>query len=321
MGVEERILKLLDEVREDGILQSEIPRALNLSKSTVSEILTNFEAKRLVVRKSISARAYRVWKAEHLPFPFQGILRLGILKSSEYAYLIKAAVEKSVLIKLFNDPLALTRSLSQGRVDIAASPLLTQVIMGVLMKNFLIKRIVAKNGSGVVFSGSKVGVFGTTEISTMDRNLRKFISERGVGIRYFSSPQSMIESLRRGEIEGIAIWEPYLTMLREEGFEAIFFDDILGDFICCSLAVNRESFDLNRGTIENFLNHYDRICGKELSKDDLALISKRLGFEDKLVERSLKNYKFCQEIFLDEIRSYLRDSGIDLSEESIRSVF
>ncbi|MBO8182003.1 MAG: MarR family transcriptional regulator [Archaeoglobus sp.] len=326
MGAEKRILDLLDEVGGDGILQSEIPKILNLSKSTVSEILSEFESKGLVIRKKISARANRVWRTENYPFPYPGVLKLGILKSSEYAYLIKAAVEEGVVVKLFNDPIDLTRSLSQGRVDMAASPLLTQLVMGVLMKNFRIIRIVAKNGSGVVFSNSKVGVFGTTEMSTMDRNLRRFLSLIGKDfkidfkIHYFNSPESMIESLRNGEIEGLAIWEPYLTLLEEEGYKAKRFSEVIGEFVCCSLAVNEESLALNRGKIESFLGIYDGGCGKELKREDLNLIAEKLEFEVGLLERSIKSYIFCPEVKEEEIVSYLEGSGINLSRESLRTV-
>ena len=322
MGAEKRILDLLDEVGEDGVLQSEIPKILNLSKSTVSEILSEFESKGLVTRKKISARANRVWRTENYPFPYPGVLKLGILKSSEYAYLIKAAVEEGVVVKLFNDPIDLTRSLSQGKVDMAASPLLTQLVMGVLMKNFRIIRIVAKNGSGVVFSNSKVGIFGTTEMSTMDRNLRRFLSLIGndFKIHYFNSPESMIESLRNGEIEGLAIWEPYLTMLEEEGYKAKHFKEVIGEFVCCSLAVNEESLALNRGKIESFLGIYDGECGKELKREDLNLVAEKLEFEVGLLERSIKSYIFCPEVEEGEIISYLKESGINLSRESLRTV-
>jgi len=322
---EEKIIRLLDDVKEDGILQSEIPRILNLSKSTVSEILSDLESRGEVIRKGISARSYRVWKAKYFPSPFPGLLRLGILKSTEYAYLIIAALKNNVIVKLFDDPIDLTRALSQGRVDMAASPLLTQVIMGILMKNFKIFRIVAKNGSGIVFSNSKTGIFGTTEMSTMDRNLRKFLTRHGgkrvhERVHYFNSPKSMIESLKSGEIEGLAIWEPYLTMLKEDGFEIRHFNEVLGDFICCSLAVNVESLDINGEKIENFLNSYDEICNKEFEEEELDLLAGVLQFDRILIEKSIKNYRFCPRTDIDEIKAYIRESGINLSEESLSGV-
>ena len=317
---EERILDLLRKVKWNGILQSEISRILDLSKSTVSEILSDFEARKAVVRKKISARSYRVWLSEYLPAPAPGILRLGILKSSEYAYLVKAAFENGVLVTVFNDPIDLTRALSQGRVDLAASPLLTQLMMGVLMKNFRIVRIVAKNGSGVVFSNSKNGIFGTTEMSTMDRNLRKFLSAREFRIHYFNSPESMIKSLKEGEIEGLAIWEPYLTILEEEGFEVRRFDETIGEFICCSVALNKESLRLNANEMVDFLRVYDEGCGGELKGKEINLIARKIGFDRELFEKSMASYIFCPKICGDEIEDYLKDSGINLSRESLEAI-
>ncbi len=321
MLAEEKIIRLLDEVGEEGILQSEIPRILNLSKSTVSEILSDLESKGEIIRKEISARSYRVWKVVHFPSPFPDLLRLGILKSTEYAYLVIAALKNDVIIKLFDDPINLTRALSQGRVDMAASPLLTQMIMGILIKNFKIVRIVAKNGSGIVFSNSQTGVFGTTEMSTMDRNLRKFLAiYGGKGIHYFNSPESMIESLKRGEIEGLAIWEPYLTRLREDGFKVRYFNELVGDFICCSLAINIESLSMNRKKIRDFLDSYDRICNKELGEEELNLLAEILRFDRTLIKKSIRNYQFCPKTDVDEIITYIMESGVNLSKESLLNV-
>lgn len=322
MGAEERVLELLDKVCEEGVFQSEISSILNFSKSTVSEILTELEVKGIVVRRKVSSRSYRVWKTEHLPFPYPGVIKLGILKSSEYVYLVKVAIEKKVVIKLFDDPIDLTRALSQGRVDMAASPLLTQLIMGILMKNFKIVRVVAKNGSGVGFSSSNNGVFGTTEMSTMDRNLRKFLSIGGreFRIQYFNSPESMIESLKKGEIEGLAIWEPYLTVLRENGFEVRYFNELLGDYICCSLAINLESLKVNREKIEDFLDSYDKVCNTNIGDNELSFLAESLGFDKTQLSKSLENYRFCPETSIDEIKVYIRESGINLSDESLFGV-
>ncbi len=321
MLAEERIIGLLDEVGENGILQSKIPRILNLSKSTVSEILSDLESRGEVIRKEISTRSYRVWRALHFPSPFPNLLRLGILKSTEYAYLVTAALKNNVIVKLFDDPIDLTRALSQGRVDMAASPLLTQTIMGILIKNFKIVRVVAKNGSGIVFSGSQTGIFGTTEMSTMDRNLRKFLAKySGKSIHYFNSPESMIESLRIGEIEGLAIWEPYLTRLKEGGFKVRYFNEIMGDFICCSLAINTESLSINRKRIDDFLRTYDRICGRKIGEEEFNVLAKILRFDPTLIKRSIESYKFCPESDVNEVMEYITESGINLSRESLLSV-
>jgi predicted transcriptional regulator len=317
---EKKIVKLLDEVGEKGILQSEIPRILNLSKSTVSEILSSLETEEKIIRKSVSARSYRVWKVEYFPTPHPNLLRLGILKSSEYAYLIIAALEKRAIIKIFNDPIDLTKALSQGKIDMAASPILTQVIMGILMKNFRIVRIIAKNGSGIVFSDCHNGIFGTTEMSTMDRNLRKFLSMYHGKVHYFNSPENMIKSLKEREIEGLAIWEPYLSMLKEQGFKVKYFKDIVGEFICCSLAVNIDSLSINGDRIREFLAYYDKICNKKLRKKDYNVLAEILKFNSNLIEKSVKSYSFCPKSDVNEIKFYIRDSGIDLSDESLLSV-
>jgi predicted transcriptional regulator len=321
MRADKKILYLLQSSGEKGVLQSEIPEILDLSKSTVSEILHALESEGKIIREKVSTKSFRVWMTENYPNPIPGVLRIGILKSTEYFYVILSALKCGALIRLFDDPVDLTRAVSQGKVDIAASPILTQTMMGILMKTFRIVRIVAKNGSGLALRGEN-GIYGTTEISTMDRNLRKYLSKIGkkrFRITYFNSPESIVDNLKKGLIDGVAIWEPYLTILRRQGYRVEYFRDILGDHFCCSICVNNESLRINGEFIQEFFEEYDTYCKQ--NSDEYRKVAEVLDFDEDVVRESLKSYSFCLTPGMDEIIDYIKDSGLEVSRESISKLF
>ncbi len=282
MDAEEKILSLLRERKEEGTLQSEMPEILNLSKSTVSEILSRLEEEGRILRKKVTSKSYRVWLLPYSPQPVEGIVRVGILRASEYAVVVNAAKKIGAAIRVYDSGLDLTRALVSGSVDVAASPLVSQVFFGILMKNISIVRIVAMNGSGIVFGGGKE-FFGCSEFSTMERNLRRYMRIRGMEerIRYFSSPKAMVDAI--DELRGIAIWEPYLTeMSGDHGIEM--FDEVLGDFVCCTLAYNVEFSKKNPELLDAFLDRFDS-GGK-----DVETLAELTGFDVNLVRRSIKRY-------------------------------
>lgn len=306
MRAEEKILSLLEKAKDEGELQGEIARKLNLSKSTVSEILSIMEEKKVVVRAEISPKSYRVWLAKYYPQPIEGVIRIGILKASEYARVVSAGKKLGAIFRVYRNGIEATKDLVHGVVDLAATPFVTQAFFGVLMKNIKIFRAVAMNGSGVAYSSGRG--FGCSEFSTMERMLRKFMKVKGLNerIRFFKSPEEMIAELPN--LRGVAIWEPYLSML--EPVEH--FDSVIGDFVCCSLAVNDEFLEVNEPLFEEFLEKYE----KSSPRDGVEPLSELLGFSKDLIERSLSSYEF--EVGFDELRRDIEELRFGGIEEILR---
>lgn len=303
MRAEEKIIFLLENAKEKGELQGEIARKLNLSKSTVSESLSILEEQRVIVRAEVSPKSYRVWLAKYFPQPVEGILRIGILKASEYVRVVSAGEKVGAIFRVYRNGIEATKDLVHGIVDLVASPFITQAFFGVLMKNIKIFRAVAMDGSGVAYSSGKG--FGCSELSTMERILRKFMKVKGIEdrIRFFNSAEDML--LELPNMKGIAIWEPYLSMISEN---VEYFDSVLGDFVCCSLAVNNEFVEKNEELFENFLNEYD----KSKPKDGVESLAKITGFSKDLIAKSLSSYNF--EVGLEDLRretEELRFGGIE----------
>lgn len=286
MDAEQKVKSLLESVKENGILQSEIHEKLKLSKSTVSEILSWLESEREVVRRRVSGKSYRVWLSKYSPEPVEGLLRVGILKASEYPKVVAAADKVGAILRVYDSSIDLTKDLVHGHVDVAASPFVTQAFFGVLMKTIKIVRKVAMNGSGIVFSENESKWWGCSEFSTMERNLRRYMEVKSLegNIRYFESPESMINSL--DELRGIAIWEPYFTMIegRKEPF-----NEVLGNFTCCTLAVNLAFSEINPDLMEEFLNEFDRA---KAGKKEAEMLSELIGFPADIIRKSFESYIF-----------------------------
>ena len=303
----EKIINCLKNSRYEGVLQSELSSKLNLSKSTVSEILSFLEKRGVVVREIEAGKSFRLWLSEYYPKPRRGILKLGILKASEYACILDVF---DGIVRVYDNTIDLTRDLTLGRVDLGASPFITQLMFGIMMKNIKVIRLVAMNGSGIVFGDRKNGVFGTSEMSVMEINLKAVRDRFNIRrFEYFSSPESMIDSLPL--LEGIAIWEPYISSMDKK---KIYFNEILGDHPCCSLAVNVESFKVNKELIKEFISMLDN------AKPNIKRVSEVLGFDEGVIRKSVESYKFNTEIEVETLKNYLKLAGIDISVESMLSV-
>uniref|UniRef100_A0A7C2NCY6 Transcriptional regulator n=1 Tax=Archaeoglobus fulgidus TaxID=2234 RepID=A0A7C2NCY6_ARCFL len=289
MDAGEKIKHVLERAGEEGILQSEISSLTGLSKSTVSETLSGLEDAKEIVRKKVSGKSYRVWLVKYSPEPVRGVARIGILRASEYPRVVKASKKQNSYMRVYESSIEITKDLVHGVIDIAASPFITQAFFGILMKNITIVRKVALNGGGLVFSNSEAEYWGCSEFSTMERNLRKYFDLRGIKgrIRYFRSPENMIRSL--AELRAIAIWEPYFTIL--EGRKELFSEQV-GDYLCCTLAVNNSFAECNPDLLENFLKDFDRA---RVRKSDGEAVAELIGFPAEIVARSFENYDFYPE--------------------------
>lgn len=300
--LEEKILKILQERRFEGVLQSELLKLTNASKSRISEVLQELENKGKIVRVRESGKAYRVWLKE---FSKERV-KVGILRATEY---VKLTGVKDVEFIVYRNALELTRDLALGKLEFAASPLLTQIIFSTTMKTFKIAGIVAENGSGVVFGDEKNGVFATTEMSAMEMNLRVVRDRLGVKkFSYCDSLECLISGLKN--LNGSAIWEPYFTTLERE---KIPFNEITGDFPCCSIAVNNEFLNSKIEEVEGLLDAFRR------AKPDYSRASKILGFDEEVLKKTAKSYRFNPEYSLDEISETIRRAGFEISRESLEN--
>lgn len=322
--MQERILKILKRAGRSGLLQEELTRAYGISKSTVSTVLSKLEKEGEILRKKVAGKSYRVWYVNYSPYPPSGIVRVGILKAIEYPAIFLAANDlKSprVIIKIYRNAFELTKDLAEGYIEVGCSPLITQSMFALVYRSIKIRAGCGFGGGGIVKRVEEPNVFGSTELSTMEYMLRKYVGSReNVQIRYFNSPESMLRAFEKGEIEALAIWEPYLTLLSEK-YDTLRFDSLFGKYPCCTLATNNRVE--NSVLIEKFLDSYIHSIEQLPARKDeaISLESKALRIRKIDVERAFEGYRYHWKLEIEDAKRVLEDFGIRLTEESSKRIF
>jgi predicted transcriptional regulator len=250
------------------------------------------------------------------------MLRIGILKAAEYPHVIMAAKKFGAKIVVFEDALRLTRAIASGNVDIGFSPLVTQVLFGLLLKSLKIHAVIAYNGSGVVSRKriEEAKTFATSELSAMESNLKLFLDKAGMKewkIRYFSSVERMISAFQRGEFDAIAVWEPYFSLLNGYRYE---FREFIGDFPCCSMASNMAFYNSRREELVRFRKEIE----KSLEKMDFDTAVKALSFfefgiDQDVMKSAIRHYRFSAKIDRKDIE-FLANYGLKLTDENVEAL-
>jgi predicted transcriptional regulator len=257
-GLRERIIELLREHQGSHIPQAYIHRALGVSKSRVSEILSELEKEGLISRISIGrSKVIQVHPgiSEKSTQVVRKNLRLGIVYSSEYLFLpwfIKKLARRGfrVEVVIFRDGLKATRALAEGVVDLALSPLPGQLYMYPLYRTYKLILAGVKGGFRVVYLGDSGPIY-SSMISTMD-----YARHRAVGLKmvdanrtiYYGDPS---ELLRLKKSRGyIVTWHPVYYDLEKRGFKSIYSPEDLDVQFCCTLGVSNTVDDRLRRIIQ-----------------------------------------------------------------------
>jgi predicted transcriptional regulator len=257
-GLRERIIELLREHQGSHIPQAYIHRALGVSKSRVSEILSELEREGLISRTSIG-RSKVIYVHPGISEKTTGVvrknLRLGIVYSSEYLYLpwfIKKLAIRGyrVEVVVFRDGLKATRALAEGVVDLALSPLPGQLYMYPLYRTYKLILAGVRGGFRVVYLGDSGPIY-SSMISTMD-----YARHRAVGLKMVDADRTIYygdpgELLRLKKSRGyIVTWHPVYYDLERRGFKSIYRPEDLDVQFCCTLGVSNTVDDRSRGVIQ-----------------------------------------------------------------------
>ncbi len=322
----DKILKIVYASGKNGILQEELTKNYGISKSTVSTVLSSFERENIVIRKRVAGRSYRIWHTDFSPFPVKGVIRIGILKAIEYpAIFLCEDILKDidVRVKIYRDAFSLTKDLAEGYLEIACSPLITQVLFSLVYRSIIIKAGCGFNGGGLIIKKSVPKIFGSTELSTMEFSLRKYIEMQNLEyeeIRYFSSPEKMISVLNSGDVDAIAIWEPYLTDLGKK-YKIIRFSELFGEYPCCTLACNDriEKSEEFQKFISAYRYAVDNL--QELKDRAIELQAKMLKYPASKIRQAFDGYAYDWRLDMNHVMKILEEYGIKLTRESTKKVF
>ncbi len=323
----EKILELLHRYPK-GLRQADIARILSASRSRVSEVVSELEKAGLVVRVRegsivLVKLASTVSKSE--PSSSRR-LKLGIIWSSEYPFVTpfaknlrdKLGVELEVVV--YTNGLDATWDLVTGRIDLALTPMVTQVLYGALTSRLAIIGGGATGGASILRNPrGREGYGASTRASTMDLLLTlawRILGRDEKQRIYIDSGDRLLRSLLRGDVELVAIWEPLATKARVLGYKEVISVRELGVTHCCTLSANK-GFDqrllekissIYRGSIELFKKNPNRW---------LEWYSVKTGISVDVLKKSITSYEFNEYVDIHGMEKVFKKCGLRIPSPSI----
>lgn len=289
------IISLLS--KNSSLLQTDLVKLSGMSKSRVSEILSELEKEGIISRKIIAGKSLEVSLKSR-------IIKIGIIKAAEYPFIIpfyKKLKDSGYLpnIIIYKNGIDVTRDLALGKIDIGFSPVVSQIIFS---KVFDIKIIAggAKGGAGIIGDSCEVG---STVLSSMEAwTMADF---KDVKIIPFNSPDDLISNFQEKKIKSIAIWEPYLSILKDKGNRI---SHVFDPVHCCTMAIKS---DLDEEKIKNL---YESSFSLFLESKDrwVPEYANLIGEDYSVMKKAINSYEFDSYLDLNEVYRYLKKSGIYL---------
>ena len=302
--------RVLDAVEKGSKTQRQLRKELDISKSYLSETLAKMEEKGLIIKEKVSERTVLI------SINREKIIKIGILKATEYASIFLSINDlKDFKIKLisFNNALEEMKSLVAGEIDVACSPIITGFIFHLMDDRIVVLSACARGGSGIVYEKTE-GTIGSTMLSTMDIQSRIFMKEFK-GIKYFLSPEEMVESFKRKEIQAISIWEPYLSFFNDKKKIYPGREDPCCGFLLFRDRINKSIKILYRKFIENSKNLRD---GKRI-EEAAESMSEFFKIDKNIIIQSMKSYDFCNDLDENNILKIMEKFGINVNMRLVNS--
>lgn len=335
LSIEERILRIVTNKGEDGILQTQLVSALGYSRSYISETLKKMENKGILRRERENPFQLRIYLLKNNK-KYSRRISVGLLASSEYIFAI-AAIRRvarkagiSVNFKFYANTRNLNSDAMAGKIQILLSPTLSQLIMSLSSDSISMLRPIATGGSCIIENvKSKSDLNISSSSSTMILMMSKFLDGKGKNdVRRMDDAAKSIELIRNGSYKRIAIWEPYASnlLLDENCNVSAFYREILGNFPCCFLCTTHEFEKSMPEMVSLICSEYDAEI-EELNfkeKDVLCaieLISNKTGIPFPVVVKTLQNYDFKIKYSREELLAFVEELKIYLTTEQIESLF
>lgn len=322
--IEKKIFELL----ENGeTLQSNIYKALSVSKSRVSEVLKDLEERNVISRQKIG-KNYLVSLNSYVK-EIGGSIRIGIIRSSEYGYIIplrKMVKDRGIElnVKVYDNGIEVMKDLVMGKLDFGISPTISQIFFA--YAGFPVKMVApAGSGGGYLFSNTndKKPRALSSRLSTMELIMRTAVNSSimrdPAQVSYFDDPRVAVNEYLKGKADAITIWEPFAGMLRAEGMRETYSYSEMEHY-CCTLSTHAS---LKESIIESFKkDFYKSIEVYEKNRSSYAFAySALLGLPYGLVEGSLNDYRYHHDLDLKILERQLAYAGVSIpSSSALKSI-
>jgi len=320
--VKDKVFKIISE-NPDGIPQSTIHKVLGISKSRVCEVLKELESEGVIVRVKVGNQYIVKPRVKVYTSPLNvKTLKLGIVWSSEYPFItpfakmLREKMNVNLEVIVYPSALKATWALANGEVDLALSPLITQLYAYSLTKSLKIISGGAYGGAAIVENkGASDDKIASSELSTMDMFRVIVVKNKLVlpsSTTYFSTPDDAIKLIRCGDVRYFVVWHPLIeTLTLHYGLKVIVEGKELGLNYCCTLAASTK---LDRRLRERIAKVYRDAIEKFTKSPErwIEWYSIKVGIPVDIVKRGLKHYSFRPYLDLKLIIDMLRSADIEM---------
>ncbi len=332
LTIRKQILNLVKNKARDGIYQRDLQEKLKISKSYCSEQLTYLSRDTHEIAKRKEGGLTKIYDIEYYPGIQEGIVRIGMLKSSEYIPSIAAfnrvfnPERYRIIARFYDSTRQLIQDFNIGTLEIMLAPTKAIVNSGIMEENLKVISGLASGGSGVISHNKGRQAILSTEMSSMI-SLASDSAPHDLpkDIESYENPKSAVSDYISGKCNMIAIWEPYFTylLMKPGNSVALEYKDTMNDFPCCCAAVSDRFYEGAKTEIEHWRMEYSKMedyKGKDSPElfNAVKLISETTGIGKSVVENSLKNYNFHSTVVS---LNLLKKIGIGLSERQKKSIF
>ena len=280
--VKDKILKILEEYREEGILQSELLKISGISKSYLSEILNELEFRGIIFRKRIK-KDYIIYLKKYYKEESKKYIKIGFIKALEYYYIVpilkRLKEQYRIIFKTFNNGIEVMKNLLNNNIDLAIAPIPTYVVFNLVSMGSIKALPYGSTGGSYLILKKDMSIedldkmtIGTTPLSSMEQFLLK-VAEKfklkidEINVRYYISADEMVRDFKEKKLDGISIWIPYNLKIKEA--KSYRYLDLL-ELPCCIFIVRKS---LNVNDYENISNALDMLNQRSLerNKEDILL--------------------------------------------------
>ncbi len=324
-----RISAILEKRMEQGILQSELEKLMAISRSYCSELLSDMEKKKTIVRVK-SGSSMKVFLSPYYPGVLNGTIRLGMLRSSEYLPLVSTAMafaEKfSCKLELFpmDSVPEILRRLHAGSLDLALAPSMPTISFGLLSGNLRVLGGIASGGSAIL---SRQGECKSCVLTSASSTMITMVARTELSVEemtVFTRPSHGIQEFLSGKCCRIAIWEPYLTKLKDRPgikVEATY-SKLLDRFPCCVISANSSFLAKNMNLIQEMMESYwldpVHFLDKGTGEEAMKVVGKMTRTNRDILLRSLHEYDFSRrDLELGDMAAL----GIAMTRDQYRELF
>lgn len=330
--IREEIVEAVLGAGRSGIYQKDLQKALGISKSYCSEQLSYLSDVTHTIARKLEGGLFRVYHIEYYPGPVRGVVRVGMLRSSEYVPAIMAfrrVFERpgsSLIFRFYNGTMELFQDFGSGTLEFMLAPTQATVLNVLISNNLKIMIGLGTGGSGIISQHAGKPAVLSTELSSMISLASEHsgIDLPGEIISY-DDPLSAVEDYSSGKYSFIAIWEPYFTYLVEKSGNTVIleYSSVMGDMPCCCASVNKHFYDSEKAAVAEWAREYSDSGmsineGSRLFVEAVELIASATGISSSVVRKSLGQYNFGHtRISIEK----LRKAGINLSSRQVESLF